>query len=105
MSKVARYLTIQELITDTQLIQQLGQDESTNRVDAIHTYLEVGLLDSLNIHQLQVEYRLNMTVVIAIINGNMTQLIYISIVKVFLFSNLQHLVTISSSQEFALTIQ
>ena len=105
MSKVARHLTIKELIADTQLIEQFRQHQATHRVDTVYTDLKASLFDSIHVHQFQVKDRLHMTVVKRVINSNMSQLINLSILEIFLLSNSQHLSTVSSSQELSLTIE
>ena len=40
-------------------LKEFGQDNTTNAVDSVNTYLELSVLDSLYVSQLEVEYALD----------------------------------------------
>ena len=105
MCEVTRHVAIQELIAHAQSLQQLGQDESANAVDAVDADGEACLTDSLGIHQLQVEYRLDMPIVETIVHSNMSQLVDLGIAEVLLLSQSQHLGAVGSRQELALAVE
>ena len=65
----------------------------------------MSILNSLYVHKFQSKYRINVTLVVRIVFSIFSKMIYIGIFKIFLLSNTQHLITISSSQELTLLVK
>ena len=105
MSEVACWLTIEESICYTERIEQLRENNTTNRVDGIYTNLEVGIFNSLDIYELQSKYGVDMALVECIVFCIFSEMIYICIIEVFLLSDVQHLVTVSCSKELTLLVE
>ena len=105
MSEIACRLCVQHLVFYAEGIQQLRQDDATDRIDGIDTNLEMGILDGFNIYQLQTKDILYMPVVSLITVDVMTKCIDVGIFKVCLFGDVQHLRTIGSSQKLSFAVQ
>ena len=88
-----------------QLLEQLRQDNAAHAVHAVEGNAEVGLPDSLGIHQVKAQYHVNVLLVIAVILAVAAQVIHIGILEVLCLGNAQHLVALSLVQELAFFIQ
>ena len=67
--------------------------------------MEVGLADSLHIHQRQAEHEVDMFLVIGVVLAVRTQVIYVCILEVFCFGDAEHLVSLGLVEEFALLVE
>ena len=56
VSEITCWLPIQECIFYAKCIEQLRENDTTHRVDGINANLEVSVLDSLNIYELQCKH-------------------------------------------------
>ena len=86
-------------------LEQSREDNSANAVDSVDTNLELGVLDSLYVGKLKVENALDMTLVHRAVACIRSEVVYISIVEVFLLGYFEHLVAILLSEEFALAVE
>ena len=96
VGKIARRLTIQYLIGNPQTVEQLGQYDTTNTIDGIYTHLEMCIVNSFLINQVERKNVVHMPVVSLITVEIMSQLINIGILKIFILSNLQDFGSIGS---------
>ena len=69
MGKVACTLAVENLVVDTQLLEQLGQDDASYRVDGIYADAELALADSLAVDKFQTQHRVDVALVIAVVDG------------------------------------
>ena len=105
MGKVACTLAVENLVVDTQLLEQLGQDDASYRVDGIYADAELALADSLAVDELQTQHRVDVALVIAVVDGAGAKFVDLSIVEVFFLGHAQNLSAIGSREEFALAVE
>ena len=105
MSKVTGAFAIQNFEIHAKRLEQLGQDDTANRVDGVSTDTELAFGNSLTVHQFQIKHGVDMTLVISIIDGTGTQVVNFCIVKILCLSHTEHLSAIGSCKELALTVE
>ena len=105
VGKVTCAVAIEYLVVYTKSLEQVGQDDTTYRVDGVHTNTELTLLDSFHVDKLQLEHRVDMALVERVIDRQRSQLVDLGIVEVFGFGIGQDLCTIGSCQELTFTIK
>ena len=105
MCEIAVSLTIEELIFHSECIEQMRQDNATDRVDRVDAHLEVSLLDSIHIHEVESQHAVDMTLVEAVVVGIVSEMIYICVFKILLLCNVQHGIAVGLGQELALVVE
>ena len=88
-----------------QLLQQLRQYHTTNRVYAINCHAEISLTDSFYVYQFQRQHAVNMFLVVCIVFTVLTDMFDVCKFKFFCSSNTQYLITFCRIQEFTMFIQ
>ena len=105
VGEVARRLAVENRVFHTQLIEQLGQDDTTHRVDGVHTHTEMRLLDGIFVHQAKRHDFVDVPLVGLIAIDVMPQVLHVGIFEVLLLGNLQHLGAVLRRQELTLAVQ
>ena len=90
---------------NTQLFQQFGKNDATDRVHTVKRNLEVCLFNRLNVYQCQILNQIYVLLIIRIVFTIRTQMIYIGIFEIFSFSNTQHFVSFFLIQELTFFVQ
>ena len=105
MGKLTGAFAVQDLEIHTQCLEEIGQDDATNRVDGVGADTELAGLDSLDIYQTEVKHRLDVLLVHGVVLDDTTQLLNRSVVEVLFLGNSQYLGAVGSGQELALAVQ
>ena len=90
---------------NTQLLEQLGQNNTAYAVYTIKGYTEISLTDSLYINKVKAQNHIYMFLVVTVIFAIAAQMVHIGIFEIFCLGNTQHFVTLCLIQEFALLVQ
>ena len=88
-----------------QLFKQLRQDDAAHRVHAVDGHVEVGLADSLYIHQGECQHAVDMLLVVAQVLAVAAQLIHFGVGELFGFGDAEHFVALLLVEEFAMLVQ
>ena len=86
-------------------LQQLGEDNAAYGVHAINCYMEIGLTDGFNVHQVQRQYAVYVFLVVSQVFAVGTKLVYLGIFKGFGFGDAEHFVAFFLIQELAFFVQ
>ena len=105
MSKVAIGLSIEELRLYTQCLQQLGQDDTTDAVDAVDDNTEASLANSLSIDKFECQHTFNVAAVHGVIFAIVAHVVDIGIEEVFGSSDAQYLLAFCLVEEFAFAVE
>ena len=105
VGEVASRLGVENRVFHAQLVEQLGQNDTTNGVDGVHTNAEMRVADGLSINQFEAHHIVNVPLVGLIAIDVMAQVVNIGILEVLLLGNLQHLSTVLRGEELALAVQ
>ena len=88
-----------------QRLQQVGDNDTSHRIDTVDGYRKVSSPNSLDIDQIQSQYTLDMFLCIGVVLIQMPQRIELGKLEGFCFGNAQHLLPLGSIQKFAFLIQ
>ena len=105
MGKVARALAVEDLVVDTEGLEELGEDDASDGVDGIGADTELALVDGLAVDEIQLEHGIDMTAVVAVVDSQGAQLVNFCIVKVLGLGDAEHFGTVGSCQEFPLAVE
>ena len=105
MSEVAIGLSIEELRLYAKGLQQLGQDDTTDAVDAVDDNTEACLANSLSIDEFECQHAFDVAAVHGVIFAIVAHVVYIGIEEVFGSSDAQHLLTFSLVEELTLAVE
>ena len=92
-------------VLHAQLFEQLGQDDAAHAVYGIEGHVEVGLANSLHVHEVEAQYEVDMLLVVGVILAIGTQVVHIGIREILCLGNAQHLVALLGVQELALLVE
>ena len=105
MCEVAVGLAVEEGVLHAECVEQLREDDTAYRVDRVHANLEVGILDSLNVHEFQGKHRVDVALVECVVFCIFAQSIYVSILEVLLLGDGKYLVAVGGSKELPLVVE
>ena len=105
VGEVAVDLLVEELIGDAEPVEQFGQHESADAVDAVYADAELLAGYGIGVDELEVEDGLHVAVVEAVVDGNLAQLVDVGIVEVFLLGQVEHLLAFGGIEELALAVE
>ena len=105
MLEVACNLSIKQIDgLHAQFLQQPWKDDATYRVDGVQRHLEIGIADSLHIHQFQAQHMIYMFLIEAEIFLVFSNTVHIRIHELFCLGYPQHFVTFGCVQELAFLV-
>ena len=105
VSEVAVGLSIEELRLYAQGLQQLGQDDTADAVDAVDDNTKASLTNSLSIDEFECQHTFNVAAVHGVIFAIVAHVVDIGINEVFSSSDAQHLLAFCLVEELALAVE
>ena len=105
MGEVARRFAVQQCIFHTDLVEQFGQDNASDRVDCVYTDTELAGFNGFQVCQFECFHCVDVALVERVVLPVVSKLVYVGIVEIFLFCYVEHGSTVCSRQEFALVVQ
>ena len=89
----------------TELTEELGNDYTTYRVYSVECYREVSATDSFNIYEFKFLHMVDVTLVVVEVLCVVTEVVYISEVKVAVISEAHYFSSFFGGKEFALFVE
>ena len=89
----------------TQLLEQLGQNDTAHRVYCIESNLEVCISYCLHVNEVQTEHHVDVLLVVRVVLYILSKMIYVRILKVLCLCYAEHLLTLCLVQELSMVIQ
>ena len=105
MGEVAVGLAVEELRLHAECLQQVGQDDAANGVDAIYHHAETSFSDGFGIDQLQGEHAVDVLLVDAVVFAVVAHVVHVGEVEIFGLGNGQNLLTLGFVEELALMVE
>ena len=105
MSEVASGFGIEELILNAKTVEESGKNHSSHTVDTVNTHLESCLADGLGIYEIEIEHRLDVTVVERGVVDNLSEMVNLGIFKVLALSNVEHLIAVVLGEELPTRVE
>ena len=105
MGEVACTLTVENLVVETEGLEELGEDDAAHGVDGIGTDAELALADGLDIDEFQLEHGVDMTTVVGVVDGAGAELVDLCVMEVFGLCDAEHFGTVGSGEELALVVE
>ena len=89
----------------TELLEQLGQDDTTYTVYCIESHLEVCVAYCLNVNEVEIQNHVDVLLVVRVVLGVLAQVIHISILEILSLCNAENLLALLLVEELALLVQ
>ena len=105
MGKVACAVAIENLVIDTQGLEQVREDDAAYGVDGIDTDAELALLDGLEVGELQTQHGVDVALVVRIVDDDLAEMIDVGIVEILTLGNGKHFGTIGSRKKLSLAVE
>ena len=105
MGEVARTLAVENLVVETESLEELGEDDAAYGVDSIGTDTELTLTDGFDVDELQLENRVDMTTVVGVVDGAGAELVDLCLVEVFGLCDAEYFGTVGSGEELTLAVE
>ena len=105
MCEVACWLSVEHFVFHAETVEQLRQNDSSNRVDGIHAHLEASLLHCFGIYQLKAEHVFDVPQVGLVAVDKVSQFVNRRVAEVLALGNVEHLSTVFSREELAIAVE
>ena len=89
----------------TELTEELGNDDTTDRVHCVECYREVSATDGFNIYEFEFLHMVNVALVVVEVLSVVTEVVNISKVKIAVISEAHYFSSFFGGKEFALFVE